>query len=147
MQKIPRGLPGGCCRFSTVKEKTRGKVNRPCPHRVSPKGSPCSETIHLRGNGGFGVLEAVPAGAASLSFGGQRRPRLSAAQQLLSEVALGQKRTSQCLRAMSALADVVQQIVFVLQHVRGGRLLLAASFRSVRSPQPNSICNRLMSKK
>jgi hypothetical protein len=58
IQNLPCGIPGSCCRFSTAKEKTRGKhcpvPNHSCLHRISPKGLPCGETIQ----GGMGDLES-----------------------------------------------------------------------------------------
>jgi hypothetical protein len=71
MQNLPCGLPGGCCRCSTVKAKTRGKdrpeSNRSCLHSIPPQGLSRGETI--RGEWGIWSPGGRPAGAASSLFG------------------------------------------------------------------------------
>jgi len=52
-----------CCRLNTVNGKLHRKHrNRPCVHRIFPKGLLRGETILFRGNGGFGVPEAAHQG-------------------------------------------------------------------------------------
>jgi len=79
VESSPCGLPVGCCRFSTVNAKTRGKhcpvPNRPCLHGISPKELRRGETI--QGEWGIWSPRGRPAGAASFLLVGQCRPRLS----------------------------------------------------------------------
>src|SRR5215471_9450443 len=64
MQNLPCGLLAGCCRFSTVKEKRRGKH---CPLLIALactafRRKDWAVVRPFRGNGGFGVPEAVQRG-------------------------------------------------------------------------------------